>query len=502
MRRGAHLAGRLLAVIFCVAAVPILVIGLVRWLFGVPLSAFHPVINDEVSYWHQALTFSRVGFHGGYYTLGELTNASGVTPFGPHGPGFAVTFGSFGALLGWHRHSPVVLNLVVIAAAAGLWVTLARVNTARLLVSGLLLVTFWQMSFWAATGMQEGLHEAGAIAMAAFFAYALGEVPARAGVAAGWLVLIALAMIRPSWVVLFPFWALVTNRPRTMTAWLVNGGGSCLLAGVVIAIYSRMVAPFPTGFFFLKALDLSAGTGAVWANVLFNVRRTFSFGDYEALELLHRAQYWAWLVASFVVIASGAWRWRTSRTSSPSLHLVVGAGALAGAVVLLFLLYTLTNWAEHRILSAFLLFAALLCVAAPGRAPLAITLALVVSNILMTSTFVSGFEHARRDNFIWDRRGVSELSDALADRVIYRADASRWCNTLLTAQYPPFLIAVPAGIGLSVVREGDILPLPPHSQYLLIDQRTRAEFRRPVRLETLATLPYGTLYRNLESGCP
>jgi hypothetical protein len=275
-----------------------------------------------------------------------------------------------------------------------------------------------------------------------------------------------------------------------------------LFAGVVIAVYSRMVAPFPTGFFFLKALDLSAGTGAVWANVMFNVRRTFSFGDYEPLELLHRAQYWAWLIASLVVIAYGAWRWRASRAQLPSAHLLVGAGALAGAVVLMFLLYTLTNWAEHRILSAFLLFGALLCVAAPGRAPLALTLVLVASNIVMTPTFVRGFEHARRDNFIWDRRGVYELSDALAGRVVYRPGAPRWCNTLLTAQYPPYLIAVPAGIGLSVVREGDILPLPPHSQYLLIDRPTLAEFTRPVRMEPLATLPYGTLYRNLESGCP
>ena len=90
-----HRLGRGAATILCVAGVPVMIIVLVRWFYGVPISAFHPVLNDEVSYWHQALTFSRVGFHGGYYTLGEVTNASGFTPFGPHGPGFAVAYGLF-----------------------------------------------------------------------------------------------------------------------------------------------------------------------------------------------------------------------------------------------------------------------------------------------------------------------------------------------------------------------------------------------------------------------
>jgi hypothetical protein len=92
-----------------------------------------------------------VGFNGGYYVLGELTNPSGITPFGPHGPGFPVVWGAFGALVGIHRHSSVVLNLLAISVAAWIWTALSRLTTGRIGLSGALLVTFWPMVFWAPT---------------------------------------------------------------------------------------------------------------------------------------------------------------------------------------------------------------------------------------------------------------------------------------------------------------------------------------------------------------
>jgi hypothetical protein len=174
---------------------------------------------------------------------------------------------------------------------------------------------------------------------------------------------------------------------------------------------------------------------------------------------------------------------------------------MAAALGLMLVLYTLTNWAEHRVLSAFLLFAALLCTAAPGRAGIVLTLALLASNLATIKPFVDGFSGERSENFVWDRRGSYELADAIEGRVVYHPGASRWCNTLLTSQYPPHLIVVPAGIGISVVREPNEMRLPPQSHYLLLDEAARADFTGPLRLQPLVTLAYGTLYVNLESGC-
>lgn len=112
-----HRNSRLAATLLCAACVPLLVVLLVRWLFGVPLSAFRPVLSDEIYYWHESLTFARAGLHGGYYTLQEVTNSSGVTPFGAHGAGFVMLYGLAASVFEWHRHSVLVMNLVVIAGA-------------------------------------------------------------------------------------------------------------------------------------------------------------------------------------------------------------------------------------------------------------------------------------------------------------------------------------------------------------------------------------------------
>jgi hypothetical protein len=496
--RVGFLAARTAALLLCTCGVPLLTIGLVHWLYGVPISAFRPLINDEVVYWHQALTFSHVGFNGGYYTLNEATNPSGFTPFGPHGAGFPVLYGFVGALFGWHRHDVLVLNLLAIGAAGWLWVAWTRLTPGRLLTSVLLLLTFWPMVFWAASGMQEGLHHAGAIGFAALFARALQGRPSRRLALTGWAALVLFSYIRPSWTVLMPLWALATAVAPSARGIAARLAGSAFIAVLVIVAFSRSAAPVPNTFFLMD--DLATAARTVLNGVQVNVERGLQVTGYTELEVLNRIQYISWLVASSVGAAVLAWTSRLRGERMPT-HLSIAAVAIVLIVVLLFLFYAVTNWTEHRIVSAFVLFGALVCTAAPGRLPTLLAALLVFSNVVTTALFVRGFEAGHRDQFIWDRHGVSQLEYALAEHVDYRTDQPRWCNTLLTAQYPPYLIAVPAGIGLSVVREPDRVAMPPRSRYLLLDQPALAEFTAPLNVKALVTLPYGTLYENLDARC-
>ena len=233
---------------------------------------------------------------------------------------------------------------------------------------------------------------------------------------------------------------------------------------------------------------------------MFNIDRTLSVSDYGALEVLQRLQYWIVLLAGLAIVCRVVWK-RADWRSAPAIHFILATGALFTALSLMLVLYTLTNQAEYRVLSAFLLFGALVVLAAPGRAATAVVALLILSNAAAAGTFVDAFEAGHRDHFIWDQRGVYQLADALDRHVIYRTNQRRWCNTLLTAQYPPYLIAVPAGIGLSVVREPDRVAMPPRSRYLLLDPSSLTEFTAPLNVKTLATLPYGTLYENLDARC-
>ena len=489
------------AALLCIVIVPVLVIVLVRWCFGVPISAFRPVTLDETSYWHETLTFSTVGFKGGYYTWGELTNAAGVTPFGSHGPGFAIAYGTFGALFGWYRHTTVVLNLAAIACATWLWTSVSRLTTSRTMLAAGVLATFWPMILWAPSGMQEALHHAGAIAMAGLFTHALGPAPRRWVNAVGWIVLAALSFIRPTWLVLMPLWGFATAHSKGGRAIAISIGYSLLLGMVVLLLYGRTVAPFPNGFFFLRVLDRGESISKIWGNLHFNLLRTIEPAEYEFYEILFRVQYWVWLAAAIAITIVSRRRRTGVGQVTFTPHIALGAVAMAVALALMLVLYTLTNWAEHRVLSAFLLFAAMLCIAAPGRPATLLVSALLASNLATSKPFLDSFSGERSDNFVWDRRGSYELADAIDGRIVYRPDATRWCNTLLTSQFPPHLIVVPAGIGLSIVREPNEMKLPLRSRFLLLDEPARADFTVPIHVQPLVTLPYGTLYLNLDSGC-
>jgi hypothetical protein len=491
----------LAATLLCAACVPLLVVLLVRWLFGVPLSAYRPVLSDEIYYWHESLTFARAGLHGGYYTLQEVTNSSGVTPFGAHGAGFVMLYGLAASVFEWHRHSVLVMNLVVIAGACWIWAAFAPVTTRRIWLSILLFGTFWQMVFWASTGMQESFHHAGAIVMAVLFARALSSPPSAWLTACGGATLCLLALVRPTWIIVMPLFALVTSRQSTRTRAVAAVTASLVIGAMMLMIFNRTVAPYTGGFSFVAVFSRSAEQATVLSNLLFNLRLTVTFSEYDDLEILHRIQYGGFLVGALAFAVVLKWRaagWRTR----PFAHLAVAATTMAVMLGLMLTLYSLTNCAEHRVLSAFLLFGVLLTLAAPGRIPVFLATALIASNVVTAGTFRRVFEAKRQEQFVWDRRGINALEAAMTTHhIAYRHDLSRWCNTLLTAQEPPYLIAVPPGLGISVVREADEMPVPPRSRYLLLDDSAFTHFRRPLHVQPLATLPYGTLCLNLESGC-
>jgi hypothetical protein len=158
---------------------------------------------------------------------------------------------------------------------------------------------------------------------------------------------------------------------------------------------------------------------------------------------------------------------------------------------------------EHRIVSAHLLLAAMvLAVMAGWRGPW-MAAALVLANLLALAVYVESFRQIRTDNFVWDRRPLRVFEETIGGRIRYEPDSPPWCNTLLSAQYPPDFIAVPPGIGISVTRSPDELPAPPRSRFLLLDAPAYEAIAPRARLERIGTpLPYGTVYLNLDARCP
>jgi hypothetical protein len=348
--------------------------------------------------------------------------------------------------------------------------------------------------------MQESLHHAVAIVLAACFVSVLDPSPQRLTVMLGWALIGLASFLRPSWIILLPLWAVVTTRHTRWQVMAATIGGSLLFGALVLFAYSSTTAPYGTGFFFLRAASLSSPVQALLDNALANLQRIVRPGQYRTIELLQRYQYTAFLLATCV---AALWAHRRQRhIPSLTLHLAVTAIVLAAALAAMLLLYEFASFAEHRVLSAFLLFGVLLCLAAPGRLGPLLVAGLVLSNVLTVRMALSEFESTWHDRFQWKGGDLSELEQAIDGKVVYRPGASRWCNTLLTSQYPTSLIVVPAGIGLSVIQRGALPRFPPRSRYLLLDDAVRAASPVPLKLDVIATLPDGTLYENREAECP
>lgn len=188
---------------------------------------------------------------------------------------------------------------------------------------------------------------------------------------------------------------------------------------------------------------------AILENVTSNVQRLARPDQFPPIELLERYQYGALLLATTMTAVVTMWKRRDrigGPIPNPTPHVAITAATLAIALTAMLLLYQFTTYAEHRVLSAFLLFGTMLCLAAPGWIGPTLAAGIIVFNIASAPTSLIELEDAWRDRFVWDRRSVSELERALDGTVRYRPEASRWCNTLLASQYPPQFVAVPAGI--------------------------------------------------------
>jgi hypothetical protein len=58
--------------------------------FGKSIFTFVPNSSDEIIYWREIKTFTDHGFSGGQYSTNEMPAGFAASPFGSHGPAFAI----------------------------------------------------------------------------------------------------------------------------------------------------------------------------------------------------------------------------------------------------------------------------------------------------------------------------------------------------------------------------------------------------------------------------
>ena len=284
--------GRGALALLCVVGVPVLVLGLVRVFFGVPISAYRPLINDEVAYWHQALTFSHVGFNGGFYTVDEMTNTLRADAVRPARARLrrALRIVWLGLrLVPPHGSDPESGR----ARLRGMGVGHAR--PVERSASGPVRLAARHLLARAVLGADWDAGKPpppGAIVMACLLrlrAWAsAAAIDIRARLDRRWRAVIHQTVVADSR-------AAVGIRDHASRALASQDSGYRRVAAVWSRDSDRLRqhhCAVWNGFFFLRAASLSLGVQAIVSNVSSNLERLAMSDQFHPIELLERYQYW------------------------------------------------------------------------------------------------------------------------------------------------------------------------------------------------------------------
>jgi len=142
---------------FLIIAFPKIVVFVTAWLYAHTQPAFLiPVWSDELSLWHEVLSFSQKGFNFGYYTINEVVPK--YLSFGTHGFGTVSVYAFFARHFGWQTFSIVSANVFFLQMAYLSFLILTLPTTRQYIYIILFSISFTPLILFFSTSMSELLN--------------------------------------------------------------------------------------------------------------------------------------------------------------------------------------------------------------------------------------------------------------------------------------------------------------------------------------------------------
>ena len=477
---------------------------------GTPFD-FVPSESDEIFYWHETLDFTHVGLDGGYYTFEERAPRSPIFHFDAHGPIFPVLYGIFGKVFGWKYASAVLCNILVFSAALLIFLWLVKPDSRQLLLLIAFLLSFWPLPLFQNSNLQESVHQSGVVVLSIFLFLFTSQKEDKSFLlkAAALLFLFLISLLRKTWTLLFLPYLLLMLRPQSKLKICLVILLGLAIPLLVVVLHSHWQAPYPDSFFRgLKKqglLSVSQGAYFLFQHSLENLKQFFSFRSGHPLEVLQRYQallllyvsYLIWSIRTFQFKGEG---WSSEFEKNTTLfHLY----SLTTITVFIILFYDVKDWRDYRVLAPYLMLLLISWIVLKMNTRW--ILLIILLNFTFTPVFYRSFLQKRSDNYLPDLQKIHTFSKEIEGRVSYKKGPNAWCNTVLSFVSPwPFLqplVALPAGIGLSVVLDPHRLQFPLKSKYILLDERGWEFLKNRSNLELVSNTQIGVLYLNLDSKC-
>jgi hypothetical protein len=475
---------------------------------GKPLTAVTPVWNDELVYWHGVLTFRGAGFKGGYYTFDEFPAWLTISHFDPHGPAFFIIMSFFSLWGRWTPENAVYTNVLMMALGAVTYLYCVRPSFGQLIAATSIVGSFWYAAIFLPMTMQECFHMGTALVVSGILSglYLRGNEWGILSKVFSILFIVAVSFTRPMWSFSLIAMAALWSENRRAVPLLKNLLLPVALIPVLFILFTKTTAPY--------------SEHGVTKNVIYDLfHDPFNLGTYFVnrcallfqligkglpIEIATRQECILLLAGSifcicFSLITKKMAFGRISIRAATTVLFSFGLPTL-----ILFAIHDIFDLRDYRTLSPHLA-CGFLFLAAIRLYPV-VALATLFHLTLLPSA-LDAFKSLNQTRYTIDHSRIAHFASEAGKYVRYDSSSSSgWCNTVLTQAvagyaFPPEVSALPAGIGFSIVLEGDKIKQPIKSKYLLIDENRFRRFSSQVQLQLLRDFGQLKLYRNKSSDC-
>jgi chromate transport protein ChrA len=484
-----------------VASLPVLMtVGVVVLYLDTDLSRLVPGTPDEIRYYLQIQGTAHAGLDTGYFTVEEDPAPVSFLRYGPHGPLFPLLYGGLAALAGWPHYAAMIVNVGAWVLALIALLAATRPDRAQLLLMiGVIAPFFPALIFWP-SNMQESLHQAIGILLAAGTYRLLKDDSPRLRVALFAFVAFA-SLIRYTWAFYFPILLLLGLPRPAFRQGLVTLAQGLGLALAALVAFTLLASPVKHNFItdFLDALPDSPSHAFELLGDNLSHNAHFVLGD----DSTFGRGGWIVLIMLVFAVAIAALFVIRARRAGPESNLwreaAFHALNLLPVTLLSFVLYDV--WQGYRTLSAHVLASLLLLILTRRFRPV---LAFVAASLVCIPLFPKLGDPYFDANFFYRESDIDAVTAATEPFLRYDPEASGgWCNTVLVSvsNYNARLTHLDPGLGAAMLYDVDALSMPPRSKFLLLNREDASAVRDQTPLEYLADTPGARLYYNPISGC-
>ena len=426
-----------------------------------------PFWNDEISYWHEVLSFSSKGFNFGYYTMDEMTPK--LLSFGTHGFGTISIYAAYAKIFGWNYNSIVFANNVFLSVSFLFLVLYLKPTTSKTLLITVFYLTYTPLILYCSTSMSELLNFA---LLINYFILLYSYIKSDRKKNKLFYILIVfcsiISFVRIIYIVLFL--PIILYRDFVLK---FDRKTILLLAGWIFLSFflflanSLFVSPFPYSFL----------------NELFSISNLHNFIIYFVRHLITNILRFIYpfrddfiqVFQRYIVISSTIWLVLKSRVFRFSHHqiepLYFSSFLLISlSLIITFAAYDVFNWRDYRVMAP-LLFGIVLLFILSDRL-------FAVKSFLLINVFVLlflCFSPKVYSSFLFESKRYSNpLSNVVLNKIKYTENVkNKFENTLVVDSYDEnVFLKTPAGIGIT---QSDSISDNLQSKYIYIHKPKKFE---------------------------